>query len=89
MRTSLYANNVGDLTAAQYMTSNEQDQNTAISVDMADGTLAVPAKTVATRLRPVRFFAKTDHRKFTPTLSGISVPSNSMAYGADDFNVST
>ncbi len=89
MRTSLYANNVGDLTAAQYMTSNEQDQNTAISVDMADGTLAVPAKTVATRLRPVRFFAKTDRRKFTPTLSGISVPSNSMAYGADDFNVST
>lgn len=89
MRTSLYANNVGDFTAAQYMTSNEQDQNTAISVDMADGTLAYPAKTVATRVRPVRFFAKTDRRKFTPTLSGISVPSNSMAYGAADFNVST
>jgi len=89
MRTSLYANNVGDFTAAQYMTSNEQDQNTAISVDMADGTLAYPAKTVATRLRPVRFFAKTDRRKFTPTLSGVSVPSNSMAYGDADFNVST
>jgi alpha-tubulin suppressor-like RCC1 family protein len=89
MRTSLYANNVGDFTAAQYMTSNEQDQNTAISVDMADGTLAYPAKTVPTRLRPVRFFAKTDRRKFTPTLSGVSVPSNSMAYGDADFNVST
>jgi hypothetical protein len=89
MRTSLYANNIGDFTAAQYMTSNEQDQNTAITVDMADGALAVPAKTVATRLRPVRFFAKTDRRKFTPTLSGISVPSNSMSYGDADFNVST
>lgn len=89
MRTSLYANNVGDLTAAQYMTSNEQDQNTAITVDMTDGALAYSAKTVATRVRPVRFFAKADRRKFTPALSGISVPSNSMAYGVADFNVST
>jgi len=89
MRTSLFNNNIGNFASVSYMTSNEQDQNDVITVNMADGTLAYPAKTVATRLRPVRFFAKTDRRKFTPTLSGISVPSNSMAYGAADFNVST
>jgi len=89
MRTNLFNNNIGNFTSASYMTSNEQDQNDVITVNMADGTLAYPAKTVATRLRPVRFFAKTDRRKFTPTLSGVSVPSNSMAYGDADFNVST
>jgi len=89
MKTLFFDNNIGNFTAADYMTSNEQDRLTYITVSMIDSHMEVPLKTVATRLRPVRFFAKTDRRKFTPTLSGISVPSNSMAYGDADFNVST
>jgi uncharacterized protein YjdB len=89
MKTLFFDNNIGNFTATDYMTSNEQDGGSYITVSMIDSHMEVPLKTVATRVRPVRFFAKTDRRKFTPTLSGISVPSNSMAYGAADFNVST
>ncbi|MEI6742122.1 MAG: Ig-like domain-containing protein [bacterium] len=89
MKTHLFDNNIGNLTPNDYISSNDHYSELYVAVNMSSGARSYPYKTAANRVRPVRFFAKTDRRKFTPTLSGISVPSNSMAYGAADFNVST
>ena len=89
MKTQLFDNNIGNLTPNDYISSNDHYSELYVAVNMSNGARSYPYKTAANRVRPVRFFAKTDRRKFTPTLSGISVPSNSMAYGAADFNVST
>ena len=89
MKTQLFDNNIGNLTPNDYISSNDHYSELYVAVNMSNGARSYPYKTAANRVRPVRFFAKTDRRKFTPTLSGISVPSNSKVYGDADFNVST
>ena len=84
MRTALYDNGLGSLFSSDYLTANESDANNYLTVDMTNGAMKYTDKSTATRLRAVRFFAKADRSKKTPTLS-LSVPSNNYAYGAADF----
>ena len=84
MRTALFNNGLGSFISTDYLTANEQDASSYVAVSMTNGGLSYPGKSTATRLRPVRFFAKADRSKKTPTLS-LSVPATSYAYGAADF----
>jgi hypothetical protein len=84
MRTSLFNNGLGDFISTDYLTANESSTTQYISVNMANGQMSYPDKSTATRLRPVRFFAKADRSKKTPTLA-LSVPSTNYAFGAADF----
>jgi hypothetical protein len=84
MRTALFNNNLGNFISTDYLTANEASSTQYVTVSMTNGGLSYPDKSTATRLRPVRFFAKADRSKKTPTLS-LSVPSNSYTYGAADF----
>ena len=87
MRTALFNNGLGSFISTDYLTANEQDASSYVAVSMTNGGLSYPGKSTATRLRPVRFFAKADRSKKTPTLS-LSVPATSYAYGAADFYTS-
>ena len=84
MRTALFDNSLGNFISTDYLTANESSSTQYVTVSMTNGALSYPDKSTATRLRPVRFFAKTDRSRKTPTLS-LSVPSNSLAFGAADF----
>jgi hypothetical protein len=84
MRTALFDNGLGSFIATDYLTANEQDASSYVAVSMTNGGLSYPGKSTATRLRPVRFFAKADRSRKTPTLS-LSVPATSYAYGAANF----
>jgi alpha-tubulin suppressor-like RCC1 family protein len=87
MRTALFDNGLGSFISTDYLTSNEQDATHYVTVDMTNGQMSYPDKSTATRLRPVRFFAKADRSRKIPTLN-LSVPATSYAYGAADFYTS-